>query len=83
MNPRSTLANAKIGHVFKYCLTFEIESLNNRGLNHTLKDDTEGKGFNFKQALEDIKMNDIEDWRKENLTQNLAQLRTKCLKIAS
>ena len=35
MNPRSTLANAKIGQVFKYCLTFKIESLNNRGLNQT------------------------------------------------
>jgi hypothetical protein len=36
--------------------------------------------FNFKDALESKRMKHIEDWKKENLTQNLAQLRKNYLK---
>jgi hypothetical protein len=36
--------------------------------------------FDFKDALENKRMKNIEDWKKENLTKNLAQLRTNCLK---
>lgn len=39
--------------------------------------------FDFKGALENKRMKNLWDWRKENLTQNLAQLRTNCLKKAA
>lgn len=41
------------------------------------------KLFDFKDALENKRMKHLEDWKKENLTQNLAQLRTNRLKNAA
>jgi len=40
-----------------------------------LRNNSKSKMFNFKIALEEKRMRDIEEWRKENLTQNLVQLR--------
>jgi len=39
--------------------------------------------FDFKKALEDTRIRQIEIWKKENLTPNLMQLRTDCLKNAA
>lgn len=39
--------------------------------------------FDFKTALEDTRMNQINVWQKENLTPNLMQLRISCLKKAA
>lgn len=36
--------------------------------------------FDFKAALEDTRMKQINDWKKENLTPNLVQMRINCLK---
>lgn len=40
------------------------------------------KKFNFKAALGDKRMSQIDDWVRDNLTQNLVQLCTKCLSRA-
>lgn len=40
------------------------------------------KEFDFKGALEDIRIGDIDAWAKKNLTQNLVQLRRKRLQKA-
>ena len=45
-----------------------------------LRNDPNSKMYDFKSALESKRMKQLEDWKKENLTQNLAQLRTICLK---
>ena len=45
-----------------------------------LKSCSKKRKFDFKAALESKRMNHIEDWKKENLTPNLAQLRTIKLK---
>ena len=45
-----------------------------------LNSNIQNKTFDFKEALEAKKMNDLESWRKENLTPNLVQLRKNCLK---
>jgi hypothetical protein len=47
-----------------------------------LCDSTKNKKFNFKAALEDKRMSQIDAWVQDNLTQNLVQLRTKCLRRA-
>lgn len=39
--------------------------------------------YDFKHALESKKMKHLEEWRKNNLTQNLAQLRTNRLKLSA
>jgi len=36
--------------------------------------------FDFKAALEDTRIRQINVWKKENLTPNLMQLRINCLK---
>lgn len=40
-----------------------------------LRNNSQSKMFDFKSALEEMRMRNIEEWRKENLTQNLVQLR--------
>lgn len=47
-----------------------------------LKNREQAKEFNFKGALEDIRIGDIDDWAKINLTQNLVQLRRERLQKA-
>lgn len=48
-----------------------------------LRDKQKAMKFDFKKALEEIKMEHIETWSKENLSQNFAQIRTQVLKKAS
>lgn len=45
-----------------------------------LNDDAPNRRFDFKGALEDKRMEHLETWKKDNLTQNLVQLRSKYLK---
>ena len=47
-----------------------------------LKNREQANRFDFKGALEDIRIGDIDDWAKKNLTQNLVQLRWKRLQKA-
>ncbi len=42
----------------------------------------QAKTFNFKEALEDKRVGQIDTWAKKNLSPNLVQLRTKCLQKA-
>lgn len=44
-----------------------------------LHDNLKSKKFDFKKALEEIRMKHIDEWAKENLTPNLVQLRIKRL----
>lgn len=44
-----------------------------------IHDNSNIKKFDFKSALEDIRMRNIDSWAKENLTPNLVQLRIKRL----
>lgn len=48
-----------------------------------LNNDTQNNRFDFKGALEEKRMKHLEDWKKDNLTPNLAQLRNECFKKAS
>ena len=43
---------------------------------------TQAKTFNFKKALEEKRVGQIDTWAKKNLSPNLVQLRTKCLQKA-
>lgn len=45
-----------------------------------LNGDAQNRKFDFKGALEDKRMKHLESWKKDNLTQNLVQLRSNCLK---
>ncbi len=47
-----------------------------------LTNKTQAKTFNFKEALEEKRIGQINDWAKKNLSQNLVQLRTKRLQKA-
>lgn len=47
-----------------------------------LSDNCQNNNFDFKNALEKIKMKDIKKWEKENLKENLVQLRIEKLKKA-
>lgn len=44
-----------------------------------IRDNTKSEKFDFKNALEEKRMNHIDTWAKENLTPNLVQLRIKRL----
>lgn len=44
-----------------------------------LKDKEQAKKFNFKDALEEKRIGEIDTWAKQNLTQNMSQLRNKRL----
>jgi hypothetical protein len=46
-----------------------------------LKGKEQAKLFDFKAALENIKLSDIDSWRDENPPANLVNKRTKCLKM--
>lgn len=48
-----------------------------------LTDKTKAKNFNFKEALEDKRIRQIDTWAKKNLSPNLVQLRTNCLQKAA
>ncbi len=45
-----------------------------------LSGDSQKRMFDFKGALESKRMKQIEDWKRENLTPNLAHLRTSFFK---
>lgn len=47
-----------------------------------LSKDSQAKKFDFKATLEDKRMREIDAWAKDNLSQNLLQLRSKCLQKA-
>lgn len=47
-----------------------------------LSNQKQAKNFDFKAALEEKRIGQIETWSKENLSQNLVKLRTKCLQKA-
>ena len=47
-----------------------------------LKNKKQAKAFDFKAALEEIRIGEIDAWANENLTQNMAQVRSRCLKNA-
>jgi len=47
-----------------------------------LSNQKQAKNFDFKAALEEKRIGQIESWSKENLSPNLVQLRTKCLQKA-
>jgi len=47
-----------------------------------LRDKKQARSFNFKAALEDKRIGQIDLWAKENLSPNLVQMRTKCLQKA-
>ena len=47
-----------------------------------LKNKKQAKTFNFKAALEETRVGEIDTWAKENLPQNMVQLRSKCSKKA-
>lgn len=47
-----------------------------------LKNKKQTKPSNFKAALEEIRIGEIDTWAKENLPQNMVQLRSKCSKKA-
>lgn len=44
-----------------------------------LHNKSQSKRFDFKTALEEKRIRHIDDWAKENLTQNLVQLRVERL----
>ncbi|MDD2475942.1 MAG: hypothetical protein PHI32_08540 [Dysgonamonadaceae bacterium] len=45
-----------------------------------LKNKKQAKAFDFKVALEEIRIGEIDAWANENLKQNMAQVRNECLK---
>ena len=47
-----------------------------------LKNKEQAKSFNFKAALEETRIGEIDVWANENLPQNMAQVRSKWLKKA-
>lgn len=62
----------KLNGVTSYILLLPIYAM--------LKSKEQTKNFNFKATLEEVRVGQIDAWTKKNLSPNLVQLRSKCLR---